>query len=63
VPVSLQSTIVVSKNEHLRNVECRIATLRRAAALNRTPPNVQWLKTQPVSCASDQSTSWKAQSS
>jgi hypothetical protein len=31
--------------------------------LKRTLPNAQWVKTQPVSRASDQSTSWNAQSS
>jgi hypothetical protein len=63
LPVSLQPVSVASKNEQRCSVDCRIAHRSSSAALNRTLPNVQCVNVQPVSRASDQSTSWNAQSS
>src|SRR5690349_10682550 len=63
LPVSLQSDSVASKNEQRWSTDCRMAQRSRTAALNRTFPNSQDENVQPVSRASDQSTSWKAQSS
>jgi hypothetical protein len=55
----LQSVNAASKNEQRRNVDCRMAQLVSSAALNRTLPNSQPVKTQPASRDSVRSTSWK----